>query len=329
MKEKRVTLKDIAEAAGVSLTAASMYLNGKAKQYNLADATCERIEKAIREKKFVPNFHARAIAAKRTCLAGVLISTPLESSFWLNIISAMEEVFRRADYHILLSISHGSRERELSSLNFMRMKGVDGIILNPLNSAEKILDAANGLPLVTLNRKLEGLPGVWNDNYHGGSLAAEYLLRRGHRRIAYIGGAGTNRIRAYRDLMKKNRIQPVYFQSVSGFMKEADSFTAVMCFSDYILLEVYQAAAEKKIPIPKRLSVIGYDNMDFIRALRPAPSTVSQYKNELGSSAANMLLDLLNRKPFRDVSVFHPELIPGKSVKNLSGKTGNEKNETV
>ena len=62
--KKRLTLKDIAAKAGVSLTAASMFLNGKAKKYNLADATCDRIEQTMRENNFVPNFHARAIASK-------------------------------------------------------------------------------------------------------------------------------------------------------------------------------------------------------------------------------------------------------------------------
>ena len=68
--KKRLTLKDIAAKAGVSLTAASMFLNGKAKKYNLADATCERIEQTIRDNNFIPNFHARAIASRQTMLIG-------------------------------------------------------------------------------------------------------------------------------------------------------------------------------------------------------------------------------------------------------------------
>jgi DNA-binding LacI/PurR family transcriptional regulator len=83
MKNRRLTLKNIAEKAGVSLTAASMCLNGKAKKYNLADTTCERIEKVIRKNNFVPNLHARAIASKQTFLIGVLLRDSLEASFWL------------------------------------------------------------------------------------------------------------------------------------------------------------------------------------------------------------------------------------------------------
>ncbi|MDR0931523.1 MAG: LacI family transcriptional regulator [Victivallales bacterium] len=318
MSKNNLTLKDIAEEAGVSLTAASLYINGKARQYNLSESTCDRIKKVIKSHNFVPNIHARAIASKKTFLVGVVLSQELEASFWLNIISSLEEELSGANYHLLLSVSHGRKESERDSIDFMRSKGIDGLIISPIETGG-LEDLSRELPIVTLNLGIENVPGVWNDNFHGGRLATDYLLDNGHRRIAAIGSVGIQRAIAYCDRLNQSQITPHIFPSVKDFMLQADQFTAVFCFNDYLMLELYQATAAAGIDIPNDLSVIGYDNMDFVKFLSPRPSTIAQYKNELGSAAGQLILQLIDGK--RDVNrqiVFTPKLISGKSVKKMT-----------
>ncbi len=318
MNKKKLTLKDIASEAGVSLTAASLYMNGKARQYNLAEATCARIEEVIRAHNFIPNIHARAIAAKKTFLIGVVLSQELEASFWLNIISALEEKLAESSYHLLLSVSHGRKEREQDSIRFMRSKGVDGIIISPVKT-DGLEAIAQSIPLVTLNVPVKDIPGVWNDNYHGGLTAINYLLDKGHRQIAAIGGTGMFRTQAYRQKLLDEGIEPHIFSSVKDFMIQAGKFTAVFCLTDYLMLELYQEAAAAGLRIPDDLSVIGYDNMDFIRFLNPAPATISQYKKELGSAAGQLILQLIDGKD--DINkeiIFTPKLIAGQSVREIT-----------
>lgn len=316
MSAKRITLQDIADEADVSLTAASLYINGKARRYNLAESTCARIQQVMDARNFTPNLHARAIASKKTFLVGVIISQQLESSFWLNIVSGLEVALAQADYHMLLSVSRNDPKLERQSIKFMRAKGVDGIIINPVSANLKEL--AEALPTVTLNRPVEGVPGVWNDNFTGGCKATEFLLENGHRNIAYIGGRGLFRFDAFSRLLQERGLPLNIFQSVPEFMARAGEFTAVFCSTDYILLELYQAAAAAGIKIPEQLSAVGYDNMDFLKFLNPAPATISQYKNELGSAAGELILKLINDPACEErETVFEPKLIPGHSVNRI------------
>jgi LacI family transcriptional regulator, galactose operon repressor len=320
-KKYRVTLKDIAERAKVSLTAASMFINGKAKKYHLADATCERIKKAIKDLNYVPNIHARAIASKRTLLLGMIISSDIETSFWLNILSGIEEVIAKDDYHMILSVSHEDPGKELAAIEFMLNKGIDGLLISTLpgkNDNHNFLrDLNKRMPVVTVNQSVEGISGAFNDNYFGGELAAECLLKHGHKRIAYIGAVNIPRVIAFDQCLSKHAIKYTAFATAKEFIKNYQEFDAVFCFSDYVALELYNHAGAKNINIPQNFSVIGYDNMEFVQFTRPRLTTIEQCKKEIGISAGEIIMKALKSdKASRQIvqKVFKPKLLEGKSV---------------
>ena len=320
-KQRKVTLKDIADRAKVSLTAASMFINGKAKKYHLADATCERIKKAIKELNYVPNLHARAIASKRTLLLGMIISSDIETSFWLNILSGIEEVIARDDYHMILSVSHEDPKKELASIEFMLNKGIDGLLISTLpgkNDNHDFLRELNKrIPVVTVNQKVEGISGAFNDNHHGGKLAAECLFRHGHKHIAYIGAGNIPREIAFDEYLSKHNIKYTAFATAKEFLKNYKDFDAAFCFSDYVALELYNLAGAKNISIPQDFSVIGYDNMEFVQFTRPRLSTIEQCKKEIGISAGEIIMEALKSdKASRKITqkVFKPKLIEAESL---------------
>ncbi len=320
-KKQKATLKDIAEQAEVSLTAASMFINGKAKKYHLADTTCARIKKAVEELKYVPNIHARAIALKRTLLLGMVISSDIETSFWLNILSGIEEVIAKDHYHMILSVSHDNPETELASIKLMLNKGIDGLLIATLpgkNDNHNFLRELNKhMPVVTVNQCVEEVSGAFNDNYFGGELAAECLLSYGHKRIAYIGSANIPRVIAFDEYLSKHDIKYTAFATVSEFLKNYQQFDAAFCFSDYVALELYNLAAAKNINIPQDFSVIGYDNMEFVQFTRPRLTTIKQCKKEIGISAGEIIMKVLkSNKVSGQViqKVFKPKLINAESV---------------
>ncbi|QSH40458.1 LacI family DNA-binding transcriptional regulator [Lentisphaerota bacterium ZTH] len=321
-KTKKITLKDIAARAGVSLTAASMYINGKAKKYHLADATCERIKKAVEDLDYVPNIHARAIASKCTLLLGTIISSRIESSFWLNILSGIEETITRDNYHMILSVSREDAVNELASIKFMLNKGIDGLLISPVvgssNNHDYLRKLQSRLPVVTINQCIEGVPGAFNDNYAGGAMAAECLFEKGHKRIAYIGNVEVPRAAACKDFCAAHGIELHFFETVKDFLKKHKYFTGVFCFSDYVALELYNRAPENHIKIPEDISVIGYDDMEFTQYTRPRLSTIRQHKKIIGTAAAESIVCLLKNKKLNDIhKVFPPELVAGKSVAYL------------
>jgi DNA-binding LacI/PurR family transcriptional regulator len=320
----RVKLQDIAERAKVSLTAASMFINGKAKKYHLADATCERIEKAIRELNYVPNIHARAIASKRTLLLGMIISSDIGTSFWLNILSGIEEVIAENNYHMILSVSHEDPAKELASIEFMLNKGIDGLLISTLpgkNDNHDFLRELNKrIPVVTVNQKVEGISGAFNDNYFGGELAAECLLENGHKRIAYIGTSNIPRVIAFNDYLSKNNVEYTEFATVKEFIKNHKDFDAAFCFSDYVALELYNRAGAENLSIPDDFSVIGYDNMEFVQFTRPRLTTIEQCKKAIGLCAGKIIMEALKSDDYQPEiiqKVFKPKLLTADSVRKL------------
>ena len=320
---KTLTLQDIADKAGVSLTTASMYINGKAEKYNIAKTTCERIAKVIEENNYNPNIHARAIAGKKTYLIGVIIAGGIDSSFWLDIVAGIEEKITPFNYHMILSVSHYSVEAERKSIEFMSAKGVDGFIYSPTMPGAN-LDIINKLkkrkPFVSITLPVDGIPSVYNDNAMGGKLAAEYLFKSGHRKIAYIGyldNRGDRRGPSFLKEIDSQGFGVKVFQDVKSFMEKAGDFSAVFCFSDYQVLDLYNEAVKLGIKIPDDLSVIGYDNMNFIQYLSPRPATVHQYKKELGSEAAAILMASLEKKESIPDKVFIPKIIEGSSIRRI------------
>lgn len=322
MKNKKLTLKDIADMAGVSLTTASMYLNGKAKQYNLADATCKRIENVIRENNFVPNFHARAIASKQTFLIGVQVCDSLDSSFFLKILAGIEKKLTEQQYHMVLSVSHFSAEKEQESIRFMCNKGIDGLIIMPVNEKKNnftyLQELSKTMPVVTINKKIEGISASYNHNYNGGRLVGELLINKGHRKIAFIGGDHYDRECGFSDELKKKNITYETFSSVPLFLEKAKDFSAVFCFSDIYVLELYNMAASRGIKIPEDLSVIGYDNMDFLKSLLPQPITIEQGKKTMGIAAGEIILSQLKGEKNVPDRVFNPVLCKGESVNTIT-----------
>lgn len=322
MKQK-ITIKEIAEEAGVSKTAASFYLNGKAKQYNLSDATCERIEKVIRKYDYTPNIHAKAINSGKTLLIGVIVEN-INRSFWTDIIAGIEESIEKYKYNMLLTVSRYDVEREKELLEFLDKKGVDGYIYAPigtdtpnLNLLKKI---AKNKPVVSIINPVEGFPSVFNDNYEGGCIAAKHLFENGHSKVAYIGQTRKfdTRANGFIDYYKKQDIKVSVYRDADKFISEARKYTAVFCSSDYVLMDLYKKAANTGIKIPENISAMGYDNMEFVKFMSPAPATINQHKTELGRAAGELLMKILhNEKVETDQIKFIPELITGKSTRKL------------
>lgn len=197
MANKRAKLSDIAREAGVSLTAASFYINGKAKQYKLSPATCERLEAAVRKYDYVPNLFARAMQQNRTFLIGLLVRDRINSSFWSDIIAGIENGIAASGCHLVLAGSHVDAAGELDAIRQMRAKGVDGYVVSPVIGGDggfpnlsELQELAAFRPVVGLNAELPGIPSVYNDDVIGGRLVAECFRRHGHRRVALLGSGG-------------------------------------------------------------------------------------------------------------------------------------------
>lgn len=320
---KRVKLADIAREAGVSVTAASFYINGKAEHYKLSKATCERLEAVVRKYDFVPNLFARAMQQNRTFLVGLLVRDRINYSFWSDIIAGMEDGLSASGCHLVLASSHIGPEQELEAIRQMRAKGVDGYVVSPVVSdSGEIPNLAHwrnlsaDRPVIGLNMVLDGIPSVYNDDAAGGMLAAEYLWENGHRHVALLGdsfGFGQPRFREFEAFYTKRGFVPRRFSEPGEVLAAVGTFTAVFCLHDLLATALCSNATAAGMRIPETFSVIGYDGLDWLKLLKPAPATIFQHKYELGSAVAAQLLRAFETGACESVR-FEPVLVPGGTV---------------
>ena len=288
-------MKDIAAEAGVSVTAVSFFLNGKAKRYGLSTSTCDRISRTVEKHHFSPNFQAKAVKSGRTYLIGMVINA-VHGSFWMDVISGIEERIEKAGYHLILVTLRGSVSREERVVRFLFDKGADGFIYVPqvISNAfhlAQLLPLANEKPLVAINANMPQISSVCTNEWEGGYLAAAHFLQKGHRRLAYIGSlAPYMRGQAFRTELSHEGLACMHFETVSDFMPHARQFSGVFCFSDFLVLELYDKARQLNLRIPEELSVIGYDDMHFASCICPPLTTIRQLKKEIGIEAAELLL---------------------------------------
>lgn len=328
--KRRITIADIAREAGVSVTTASFYINGKAAKYKIAENTCQRLEAIIRKHHFTPSIHARAIQSNKTFLIGLIIPGKVNKSFWIDIIDGIGERLCPESYHLLLSLSHHSLKEEIEAFNFMKTKGVDGYIFAPVidDNREKndtyINKLAEEKPVIAITKPVDAILSVYNNNYAGGRKLAEYFFEKGHRSVAYVGHPRSpydSRGKGFMESYQSKGHQVASFAGVDQFLSAYNGFTGVFCFSDYFLLELYQKLQVMQVKIPEQLSVAGYDNMDFVRLMDPVPTTVHQHKREIGQAAAEQMLLLINGKKTTTETgniLFDPEIVAGNSVSSLS-----------
>ncbi len=321
-----ITIRDIAKEAGVSATSVSFFLNGKTEHFS--KETRSKIEEVIRKNDFTPSYQAKAIKSGKTFLIGVVISD-ITQSFWMDIISGIEEIIEANQYHMLLVVLHGDLKREKKVLEFLNRKGVDGFIYAPITDNDgnfnlcSLQELAKRKPLVCITANADGVSSVYNNDSAGGEQVAEYFMHKGHKKVAYIGQLKPFvRGAIFINHFKKYGINVEHFNKVDDFMHMINNYTAVFCFCDSIAIELCDKARRHGLTIPDDLSVIGYDNMDFIQYLCPKITTVDQHKKEIGVKAAKILMNMLESKCSLPINLpLNPKLIERESVKSLTRRS--------
>ncbi len=331
-KKGNITIHDIAGLAGVSPTTVSAYLNGRAKEYNLAQKTCERIQQIVDEQNYRPNFHARAMLEQKTHLVGVII-TNIASSFWNYILQGINRELATRNFYMLLAETGNVPENERKAFNYMDNISVDGYIYAPvmdgnLPALQHSARQLRGKPIVSIMHPAPGIPSIFTDHTAGGYLAGETLSKAGHRRIAYLGKI--SRKRDQRDDERYNGmcnclnpqgIEVPAFDDIESFLPHAREFTAAFCFRDEMAARLILSLQDMQIRIPDDISVIGYSfQPDIHEFVRPQLTTVMEYKEKIGQLAARQLLELIGNPEFTPESLetkLPPYLVEGQSVRQI------------
>lgn len=327
-----VTIKDVAEQCGLSVTTVSLVLNNKPNR--ISEKTKEKIIKTAEELHYRPNQIAVSMVTKRTHTIG-LILPDVSNLYFSELAKAIEEESALQGYTVLYGNTSDDRKKDMEYLKVFLGRGVDALIMvhshafsmEDQNKLWKLVQSSH-TPILAVDRSvfLPQVPAVMVDQRMGGMAATQHLIQLGHRRIGCITGpkyvnSSTERAFGYRQALESAGIaydpKLIYhgdFRPQSGaeglLPLWKQGITALFVCNDMMAMGVYQACQKEGIRIPEELSVVGYDDIFFIEYLYPPLTTVRQPVAEIGKEAAKQIIAMINGQEVGGKStLFQPELV--------------------
>jgi LacI family transcriptional regulator len=338
---KRVTIKDIARLCDVSIATVSRVINNKAE--GVGDKTIERIREVVKAMDYHPNSAARSMITKQSHTIGLVIPD-VRNPFFSELARGVEDVCNDASFGCFLCNTDGTVEKENEYIRLLRGRVVDGVLFSTQNDIEfneVFIDFQKAkYPFCFIERyisEMPNVPGVYFDNFQGAFDMTEFILGKGHKRIAFISGPlSTNNARlrkqGYVQAMQKfggdvdeSLIVEANYRYSGGYKAMEKlitvnplSFSAVFAANDLMALGAYQYLEEKGFRIPQDISIAGFDNISYPPVLKPMITTIEIPAYELGKSATEMLLLLIKGEILEQPKkVFSPMLRDKGSVISL------------
>jgi len=317
-RKPTVTIQDVAQTAGVSVSTVSRVLNGKV---DVASETQEHILAVIDELGYTSNLAARSMRSLKKNLVG-LIMPDIAYPFAIEVMKGVNRAIAESEFDLLLYTTgdvrkSGSASHEQKYVSLLNNSITDGVVIVAPASDEFSTHA----PIVSVDPTVldPDYPSVHATNYQGALDAMEYLLTLGHRRIAIITGrpeleSSNRRLMGYRNALEKagipvdeSLVAPGDYTTETGalcaraLLALPEPPSAIFASNDQTAIGVYQAAEELGLRIPDDLSVVGFDNISESRYM--GLTTVDQFISEMGYVATRMLFKLINLEPL-DVQTY-------------------------
>ncbi|MEA1648016.1 LacI family DNA-binding transcriptional regulator [Nitrospirillum sp. BR 11164] len=296
---KRPTLKDVALAAGVSVATASYALNDVG---SVGGDTRRHVLEVAARLGYRPNLSAKAMRTGKTSAIG-LILPDLTNPFFPALAQNVVHAARESAYSVFVTDTQGSHEAERAAAQALIQRGVDGLIWFPINDEDTLADLTGGLPVLVLDRDNPRHDLIQIDVDSGGRMAAERLIRAGHRRIGVISGptdvrSSRQRSESSVEVLRRHDALAWHLHNAYSFDLEpavaaavADGSATALCVgADLIALGAINTLRQRGLRVPEDVSIIGFDNIPYGALAFPGLSTINIPVEEMGIEAVNTLL---------------------------------------
>lgn len=303
-----VTIADVAKEVGVSAQTVSRVINEKGE---VSPETRQRVLEAIEHLGYRPNSLARGLVMNKTLALGLIVPD-IANPFFPEIVQGAEEVALEHGYTIVLGNTNESAEREMNVLRTFEARRVDGLLLCSSRLPEEqllpLLRKHNEVVLVNRQVTLDNVSMVRVDYVQGTSMAISHLLEQGRSCIGFLAGPATShshhmRLQAFIQTLQEHgkAYDPAAvflcaptteggYQAARTILQQRADLDGLLCYNDLVAIGVLQACAELGLAVPKKLAVIGYDDIQAAHLVTPALTTVSISKSLLGAKATELLL---------------------------------------
>lgn len=326
---KKITIKEIAEIAGVTKTTISRYFNGG----YIKEETKEKIKKIIQLYDYEPNTFAR-LKAKKSKIIGIIVPA-LDSIVGARVLTGLEKTFREKHYMPIIMNTNHQHKLELQYIEKLERLNVDGIVLSATHITDEHRKVLNKLeiPIVIYGQEYEGDISIVNDDYNAGKDVGEYIGSKNHKNIGFITvdendvAVGIIRKNGVLDGLKNYGIENIKIE-VADFSYEKSkkaaekllkqkNIDAVICSTDKQALAVYKVIKEIGLKIPDDISVISFGGYNIDEIIEPNLSTIKFDSLNAGVCTANTLIDLINKVEVKKVLYINYEFIERDSVESI------------
>lgn len=307
-RRQKVTLQDVAVAAAVSKATASLALQHNSR---ISEPTRQRVLAAVESLGYVYNQRAASLRTQRSYTIGLIIKD-VSNPFNAELTSGAEAQLADHDYSLVLATTDDDLGKQSRMVKTMLERDVDGLILSPVaqTTTESLERSMQFCSLVLMTPYYADLAAdcVGMDDENGTARAMEHLIRRGHRRIAFVGGFETTltrkrRLQSYRKTLERHNIafdpalcitSPVTrrggYDAVRQLLNKLEPPTAAYCFSDVIAFGVMLGLRAAGMEAGKDFAVIGFDDVPEASLWHPSLTTISADPRGLGQQAAQLML---------------------------------------
>ena len=313
-----VTIKDIAQAVGVSATTVSNVINGKSGRVSAETVT--KINTAIDELGYVPNMSARSLVSKSSKVIGFInhVLTDkganfMEDPFLSKFIGILEHVLRENGYYLMIRTVETSEQLEA----FLHTWDIDGLFLAGIFKDDFFDEITTlNIPIVLVDSYVhhKNICNVGLDDFGGSSLATKYLIQNGHKKIAFAslhikdGGVLMERFLGYKYALTKAGIpfdDSLVFEcsmdlkgtrNFAKFLAKHSDITGVVTTADYLAGNIIANLHRLGVHVPDDISIIGFDDLNICNIIEPPLTSVHQDMDLKGRIAVDFMLQLLEHK---------------------------------
>lgn len=306
------TIHDVAKHAGVTPTTVSRVLNNRG---YISDKTRKKVYSSMEELNYQPNEIARSLKNKQSNIIGLIVPD-VSHPFFASFASHIEYFAYEKGMKVLLCNSHLDPVKEKEYIDMMRGNRVDGIIMSSHTlETEQYLNVQS--PIVTFDRQIGDIPFISSDNYMGGKLATELLIRKGCRKIAHICGnlqlnlLANERSKAFLDVVNVHNVEHIvietdinvfhtreYQQLIRDMLLDHPDLDGIFATSDIIAAYVIKECMEMGISVPEQIKVVGYDDVSVAPWITPSLTTIRQPIEEIGKLSITLLSQQINNEDY-------------------------------
>ncbi|RDY29593.1 LacI family transcriptional regulator [Romboutsia weinsteinii] len=333
--KKNITIKDVAKQAGVSISTVSRVINDSKP---VTDEVKQKVLDVIKETGYIPNPLARSLVTKKSQLIGVIVPE-LSDSFVNEILNGIEEVAKMYDYDILLANTYSSKEQELKSINLLRAKQVEGIVMiSWLVDEDQINYIENcGIPATYISKTARDydIYSVSTSNEEATYDMTKYLIDQGHEKIAFVMTSKDDtclereRFSGYSNALKEHNIEidtnlvkrggttyETGYTCMKELLDEGVVPHAAFVTGDEAAIGAINAICDAGYRVPEDISVAGFNDVKLAKIYRPKLTTVFQPLYDMGAVAMRMVIKMINNEPLESKKIELPyQIVERESVK--------------